>query len=423
MKDSAITAKKASYQMASLKRKDKDRALMAIDKALKTEKSQIFEANRKDIKNAEKNNLPSPILKRLKFDEDKLSGISEGIYSTINLEDPSGRILKKTELDEKLILNQVSCPIGVIGMIFESRPDALIQIATLCLKSGNSVLLKGGSEARETNRVLWKVIKEASEAAGIPEGWIQLMESRDDVNEILELDEYINLLIPRGSNEFVKYIMDNTHIPVMGHADGICHTYIHHDADIEMAVNVAFDAKTQYVSVCNATETILVHKDRAKTLLPLLKKKLDEKSVIIHGCQKTGCIIDCLEATVEDWATEYLDYAVSIKIVENMEEAMEHINNFGSGHTDAIISCDRTTAEFFMDRIDSADVLWNCSTRFADGFRYGLGAEVGVSTSKIHSRGPVGLEGLVIYKWKLYGNGQTVEEYSNGTRKFTHKQL
>ncbi len=271
-------------------------------------------------------------------------------------------------------------------MIFESRPDALIQIATLCLKSGNSVLLKGGSEASETNRVLWKVIKDASEAAGIPEGWIQLMESRDDVNEILKLDKYINLLIPRGSNEFVKYIMDNTHIPVMGHADGICHTYIHRDADLEMAVNVAFDAKTQYVSVCNATETILVHKDRAKTLLPLLKNKLDEKSVIIHGCHKTCSIIECLEATDEDWATEYLDYEVSIKIVENMEEAMEHINNFGSGHTDAIISGDRTTAEFFMDRIDSADVLWNCSTRFADGFRYGLGAEVGVSTSKIHSQ-------------------------------------
>lgn len=309
-------------------------------------------------------------------------------------------------------------------MIFESRPDALVQIATLCLKSGNGVILKGGHEAANTNRILADIIHRASVEAGLPEGWIALAESREDVAAMLELEDSIDLLIPRGSNSFVKYIMKNTSIPVMGHADGICHLFVDADADIPMAVDITDDAKTQYVAVCNAVETLLVDSRIAESFLPELKKRMDEKNVELRGCERTGRIIEVEAASEEDWSTEYLDYILSVKVVDSEDEAIDHINTYGSGHTDGIITSDRGKASRFMDLVDSADVLWNCSTRFADGFRYGLGAEVGISTNKIHARGPVGLEGLVIYKWRLIGNGHRVADYSgDNPRKYTHKQL
>lgn len=304
-------------------------------------------------------------------------------------------------------------PDWVIGVIFESRPDALVQISTLCLKSGNAVLLKGGREAIRTNRILTELIQKATLEADIPQGWISLLESRDDVNQMLKLDKYIDLIIPRGSNEFVRYIMENSRIPVLGHADGICHCYVDSDADIKMAVDIVNDAKTQYVAVCNATETLLVHSAIASRFLPELKRKLDESNVELRGCERTQRIIEVKPASEEDWRTEYLDYILSVKIVDSIDEAIEHINTYGSGHTDAIITDNRGHAEKFMDLVDSGNVFWNCSTRFSDGFRYGFGAEVGISTSKIHARGPVGLDGLTIYKYKLIGKGHIVATMPN----------
>jgi glutamate-5-semialdehyde dehydrogenase len=372
---------------------------------------------------ARRDNLAAPLLKRLKFDERKIAETVAGIESLIKLDDPVGKTLSATELDEGLELYKVSCPIGVIGVIFESRPDALVQISTLCLKSGNAVLLKGGSEAADTNAVLAEVISKASAEAGIPEGWIQLLETRQDVAEMLKLDEDIDLIIPRGSNEFVRHIMNSTNIPVLGHAAGLCHVYVEAGADIDMAVRISADSKCQYVAVCNAAETLLVDEKVAGKFLPTVKAEFDKQGVEIRGCERTVAIIGGKKATEQDWSTEYLDKIISVKVVDGIDEAIEHINKYGSHHTDAIVTGNREKAAKFMDLVDSAGVFWNCSTRFSDGYRYGLGAEVGISTNKIHARGPVGLEGLVIYKWKLIGSGQIVADYAEGKKKFLHNKL
>jgi glutamate-5-semialdehyde dehydrogenase len=424
IKQTAARAKAASIYLAAAKGEVKNRALAEIAKALEVNADRIVEANRRDIAQAERDKLAGPLLKRLRFDAEKIADVCRGIQSLIDLPDPVGRTLSATELDAGLELYKVSCPIGVIGVIFESRPDALVQISSLCLKSANAVLLKGGSEAANTNRILADVIAQASEDAGMPEGWLGLLETRSDVAQMLALDEYIDLIVPRGSNEFVRHIMDNTHIPVLGHADGICHVYVDADADLEMAVNITVDSKCQYVAVCNAAETLLVHKDIAKQFLPPLKKALDRKGVEIRGCKRTAEVIDVLAADEQDWKTEYLDLILSVKVVDDVDAAIEHINRYGSAHTDAIVTNNRQTAARFMDLVDSADVFFNCSTRFSDGFRYGLGAEVGISTNKIHARGPVGLEGLLIYKWRLIGNGHIVADYSGPNAKpFTHRTL
>jgi glutamate-5-semialdehyde dehydrogenase len=419
----AKDAKKAAIELSALSAEQKNNALCLIAESIVLNKNEIFEKNEIDLKRSENENLPEPLLKRLKFDERKLSETVEGIRSLIGLSDPVGKTLLATELDNGLELYKISCPIGVIGVIFESRPDALVQISTLCLKSGNTVLLKGGSEAIETNRILAKIIYEAANQAGVPSGWIHLLETREDVNNMLALDKWIDLIIPRGSNDFVRYIMDHSKIPVLGHSDGICHCYVDKDADINMAVDVVNDSKTQYVAVCNATETLLVHSDIAASFLPKLKKKTDQKNVILKGCEKTRKIIDVQAVSVDDWKTEYLDYILSVKVVDSLDEAINHINTFGSGHTDTIITSDQSAAERFMDMVDSANVFWNCSTRFSDGFRYGFGAEVGISTNKIHARGPVGLEGLLIYKYKLKGDGHIVSDYAGRKREFTHRPL
>lgn len=423
MSELAGRVKEASLKLAGAGSELKNKALAQIAESLKDRKEDIVKANLEDLKRSEGENLPAPLLKRLKFDEAKIADVVEGIYSLIKLEDPVGRTLLATELDQGLELYKVTCPIGVIGVIFESRPDALVQISTLCLKSGNGVLLKGGSEARETNRILAEVITRATEKAGLTGDWLALLETRSDVNEMLKMDEYIDLIIPRGSNDFVRYIMDNSRIPVMGHADGICHCYVDEDADIGMAVKVAVDSKTQYVAVCNAAETLLVHEKIASKLLPELKKALDGKQVELVGCAKTRAVIPAGAASEEDWKTEYLDYKLSVKVVAGLDEAIDHINRYGSGHTDSIVTGDREKAALFMDYVDSGNVFWNCSTRFSDGFRYGFGAEVGISTSKIHSRGPVGLEGLVIYKYKLIGNGHIVGDYASRARVFRHQKI
>ena len=420
----AQIAESASIQLAAIKTNLKNKALAEITNAIERRCDEILSANQEDLSAAEKEQLAMPLLKRLKFDEGKIAQTIAGIESLMKLDDPVGQTLSAIELDAGLELYKVSCPIGVIGVVFESRPDALVQISTLCLKSGNAVLLKGGSEAVRTNKILAEIIAEASEKAGCPKGWIQLLQTRQDVAEMLAQDEYIDLVIPRGSNEFVRYIMDNTNIPVLGHADGICHVYVDGNADLEMAVDITVDSKCQYVAVCNAAETLLVDSEIAEQFLPKVNAVLDRQNVELHGCERTAEMIDVKPATQEDWSTEYLDYILSIKIVDGLEEAIEHINRYGSGHTDAIVTADKQKAERFMALVDSANVLVNCSTRFSDGYRYGLGAEVGISTNKIHARGPVGLEGLLIYKWKLLGAGHIVADYSGpNAKKFTHKKL
>ena len=419
----AACAKSASIQLAAVKTDIKNKALAQIAGALKQRSAEIIAANKNDLAAAEKNNLAAPLLKRLKFDENKIADVCAGIDSLIKLDDPVGKTIVATELDKGLELYKVSCPIGVIGVVFESRPDALVQISALCLKSGNAVLLKGGSEAQHTNRILADIISQAGIKAHLPDGWLGLLETRQDVSSMLALDNYIDLIIPRGSNEFVKYIMDNTNIAVLGHADGICHVYIDSEADLEMAVNIAVDSKCQYVAVCNAAESLLVDEKIANDFLPKVKLSLEEQNVEIRGCEKTLSIIDVKQAAEDDWSTEYLDYILSIKVVSGMDEAIGHINKYGSGHTDAVVTGNKEKAAKFMNLVDSGNVFWNCSTRFSDGFRYGLGAEVGISTNKIHARGPVGLEGLLIYKWKLLGKGQIVADYSSSSKQFIHKKL
>ena len=372
-----------------------------------------------DLARSRSENLAAPLMKRLKFDQGKLNEVLTGLESLSVMPDPVGRTLLANHLDDNLDLYRVSCPIGVIGVIFESRPDALVQIAGLCLKSGNALLLKGGSEAANTNRILAEIITLASRQAGLPDGWIGLLETRADVTALLSMDREVDMLIPRGSNEFVRYIMDHSRIPVLGHADGVCHLYIDAAADEAMAIELAIDSKTQYAAVCNAVETLLIHRSRKNNLLPLLAQRLRDAGVEVYGCPETCELLGC--SPVTDWHTEYLDLKLSVRIVDDMTMAIAHIHRYGSGHTEAIVTSDPEAARQFLLLVDAGNVFWNCSTRFSDGFRYGFGAEVGVSTSKLHARGPVGLDGLLTYKYKLLGQGQTVQSYADGEKSFRHE--
>lgn len=412
-----------SSKMSALTFEDRNKALIAIADAIMANKENIIKANETDLEKAKEDGIATPILKRLKFNEDKINDVVKGIRDLIALPDPLGKVQMKRELDTDLLLIRESCPIGVIGVIFESRPDAMVQISTLCIKSGNCAILKGGSEAMNTNKIVFDTIYNAAIEAGLPENCMMQVEAREEINELLACHESVDLLIPRGSNAFVQYIMSNTKIPVMGHADGICHIYADKNLDIDKAVKVIIDSKTQYTAVCNATETLLVHKDIVNELMPKLNEAFKEKSVEVRGTDEIRKVIDCEEATEEDFKTEYLDLIISVKTVNDIDEAINHINKYGSHHTDCIITEDNKAAEKFMQYVDSAGVYQNCSTRFADGYRYGFGAEVGISTSKLHARGPVGLEGLCTYKYKLFGNGNVVADYADGKRNFKFKDL
>lgn len=418
----AASVKRDSFNMATLSKDVRNNALLQITDALKQNKDLILAANQKDRERAENDCLPEPIVQRLKFDESKLEGCIFGIHDLIKLSDPLFHQLMKRQLDDGLTLIKITCPIGVIGVIFESRPDALVQIASLCIKSGNCSILKGGSEASATNQILFDVIYKAGILAGLPDGFMTLVSNRAGIDEILKCDESVDLLIPRGSNEFVQYIMANSKIPVMGHADGVCHIYVDENAAADEVIPVIIDSKTQYPAACNTVETLLIHKDIAETLLPKMFEAT--KNMIQYRGDKNTCkIIDCQPASSKDFETEYLDCILSVKIVESIDEAISHINRFGSHHTDCILTRDLEAAEKFMANVDSAGVYHNCSTRFADGFRYGFGAEVGISTGKLHARGPVGLDGLVTYKYKLFGNGQIVSDYADGSSSFHFKDL
>ena len=417
------TVKQASYQLISTETDKKNKVIQNLIQFIDENREQILSENEKDIVKGKQEKLSAVLLKRLILDNNKIDDMLDGLKDVLKLADPAGQVLAKVQLDDGLILEKISVPLGVIGVIFESRPDALIQISSLCLKSGNAALLKGGKEAIFTNQCLFGLIEAAIKKSDPAfDGCLQLLESREEIKEMLKLNDYIDLIIPRGSNDLVRYIQKNTSIPVMGHADGICHVYVDERADMEMALSVSYDAKCQYPAVCNALETLLVHEKVAKRFLPKLLEKFNDK-VEIRGDQATQNIIPVIAATEVDWETEYTDLILSIRVVTSMDQAVEHINNFSSHHTDSIITDDNKKAAEFLNRIDSSSVMHNCSTRFADGFRYGFGAEVGVSTSKVHARGPVGLQGLMTYKYKVTGSGHIVSDYATGKKQFNHQDL
>ncbi|MBN2719255.1 MAG: glutamate-5-semialdehyde dehydrogenase [Deltaproteobacteria bacterium] len=422
--EKAKAARKASFKLASVANDVKTQVILRVAELMKEKQSFILSENGKDLEKAKSENISDVMYKRLVLSESKIDGMIASLLEVAQLPDPVGHVSVRRELDDDLILEKVSVPIGVIGIIFESRPDALVQISSLCLKSGNAAILKGGREAQHSNRALFGIFVDAmAQTDPLFENSLQLVESREDIGELLAMDEYVDLMIPRGSNDLVKYIQSNTRIPVLGHADGICHVFIDKDADPEIAVSVSVDSKCQYPAVCNAMETLLIHRDVAKSILPALAAKMKSNGVELRGDDATCAIIEATVATEEDWKTEYNDLILSVRVVDSLEAAIDHINTYGSHHTDAIVSRDESACRIFLGTVDSSSALVNCSTRFADGFRYGLGAEVGISTNKIHARGPVGLEGLLIYKYRLVGKGNIVADYASGKRRFTHKDV
>lgn len=406
----AADAKTKLYILDVEKRNE---ALKNIASEIENNKEKIYEANKKDLEASheavESGKMSKATYNRLKLDENKMRDMIKGVYDVIKLEDPVNKVLWARELDANLILKKVTCPIGLIGIIFEARPDVISQITSLAIKSGNAVILKGGREADNTNKIFFEIITKAlSKVDGFPDGVVNLVFSHEDIKSLLELDEYIDLIIPRGSNKLVTYIQNNTKIPVLGHASGICHIFVDESAKKDLTENVVLDAKVQYPSACNAVETILVHKN-----YPYLNEL---KEYLIKNGVK---IIE----NPENYSTEYGDKILTVKVVNSLDDAILHINKYGSGHTDSILTEDKNSADKFMTMVDSAGVFHNVSTRFSDGFRYGFGAEVGISTNKTLARGPVGLDGLCVYKYKLFGDGQIVGDYVQGIKKFHHKNI
>ena len=420
----AKQTRQAAQKLAVLSTEVKNQAIEAIARALESAKGQILAANAADCQTATAAGIPKPLYNRLKLDEAKLRSAIAGVRDVGKLSDPAGVVQIHRQLDDGLILKRISCPLGVLGVIFEARPDAAIQISALAIKSGNGVILKGGQEAVRSCEAIVRAIQQGLSQTTIAPAVVQLLTTREETLALLQLDQYVDLIIPRGSNSFVRFVQDNTQIPVLGHAEGICHLYVDSAADINKAVEIAIDAKTQYPAACNAIETLLVHQSIAPAFLPLVADALEKRNVELRGDERTCDILDLSTATETDWATEYSDLILAIKIVDSLEDAIAHINNYGSGHTDAIATEDPDAATLFLAQVNAAGVYHNCSTRFADGFRYGFGAEVGISTQKLPPRGPVGLEGLVTYKYQLTGNGHIAAMYSGKNAKsFTHQDL
>jgi len=413
----------ASIKISQTENQDRIKALNFMADNLEKNTKEILEANSEDYKKAEKKGISKALLSRLKLSKEKLNSGIDGVRKVGDLADPVDQVQIKRELSKGLILERKTVPIGVIGVIFESRPDAVMQISSLAIRSGNGVMLKGGSEANLTNTAIVKALQQGLNESGLDKNAICLLTSRKDSMSMLNLEKYINLIIPRGSNELVKFIQENTRIPVLGHADGICHLILDIEANIETALSVALDSKIQYPAACNAIETLLVHKDIAPAFLEKAIPLFNSNDVKLIGDKRSVELGLKYEASLEDWKTEYLDLILSIKIVDDLEEAITHIQKYSSKHTDGIITENSNTANRFMNVVDSAGVFHNCSTRFADGFRYGFGAEVGISTQTLPPRGPVGLEGLVTYKYFLKGDGNIVDDFSSEKAIYTHKDL
>jgi len=427
----ARRARIAARALARLSADFRNEILESAAKAIETNRERILAANGEDCSAAEADvkagKMSSAMFARLRVTARGVAQMAAQVREVAVLADPLGRRLAATELDDGLILHKESCPLGVVGIVFESRPDVIPQVASLALKSGNAVILKGGSEAARSNEALVAIWREAlAEFPSVPLDSIQLLQTRQDVLELLALDRDVDLIVPRGSYELVNYIMEHSRIPVLGHGEGICHVYVDRAADLQKAIDVTFDAKVQYPAVCNAAETLLVHEGIAGDFLPRIVPKLRSAGVEIRGCAKTIALLpgeNIVPATEKDWATEYSDLILSIKIVGSVDDAIDHINRYGSRHTESIVTEDSETAMKFMNEVDAAGVFQNASTRFADGYRYGLGAELGISNSKLHARGPMGLEGLTTYKYKLYGDGHTVAAYAKGEKQFRHRPL
>ncbi len=424
-------ARAASRALAKLPNQARSAALIAVAKGIEDNAREILEANENDRRVAEAavaaGVMSSAMFARLQVTKNGIFEMATRVRDVARLPDPLGRRLAVTELDNGLVLCKESCPLGVIGIVFESRPDVVPQVAALALKSGNSVLLKGGREAAHTNQALVATWRECLAAfTSAPVDSIHLLQTRADVKELLTLEGEVDLIIPRGSRELVRFVAQNTRIPVLGHGEGICHVYVDRNANIEKALRITLDSKVQYPAACNAAETLLIHQDIASEFLPRVFSKLRDAGVEVRGCSRSVALVskpDILPASEDDWATEYADLILSVKIVADLDDAIGHIQRYGSGHTETIVTEDHEAAKRFMDDVDAAGVYHNASTRFADGFRYGLGAELGISTSKLHARGPVGLEGLTTYKYKLFGDGQIVADYSSGGRAFKHRPL
>lgn len=427
----AHAAREASRKLALLPGEMRTATLLAIANTLERNGRRILDANAKDCAAAEKlvasGKMRQSLFARLRIKQSGVAEMAARVREVANLPDPLGKQLAATELDEGLILHKESCPLGVIAIVFEARPDVVPQVASLALKSGNAVLLKGGAEAASSNESIVAIWKEAIGGfPEVPQESIQLLQSRSDVMELLHLQGEVDLLIPRGSKEFVAFMEQNSRIPVLGHGEGICHVFIDRAADVEKAVSITVDSKVQYPAACNSVETLLVHQDIAAAFLPRAVAELKRANVEVRGCARVLAIVPdakLIPAVEKDWSTEYSDLIVSVKIVDSLQEGLEHIHRYGSKHTECIVTEDEVAAERFLKEVDAAGVFHNASTRFADGYRYGLGAEVGISNGKLHARGPMGIEGLTTYKFKLRGNGQTVAEYSSGARKFKHKNL
>ncbi len=418
-------SRSAAQAMAVMATDRKNKALRRLAGLIEARQDFLLSENARDL-DEQRDRISQSLYQRLVLSESKLSGLIQGILDVCNLEDPVGRVISRTELDEGLTLDKETVPIGVVGIIFESRPDVVPQILSLILKSGNAVVLKGGSEAVHSNRAFLSVVDELNRhCPWLPLGWAVQLDSREDVWEMLRHPEFLDLVIPRGSNQLVRSIMDASQVPVLGHTEGVCHLYVDAEADLEKAVELAVDGKAQYPSACNSIETLLVDRSLADRYLPRVKKALDAVEVELRGCPETCELLPGIqEATEDDWTTEYGDLTLAIRVIGGLDEAVDHINSHGSHHTDAIVSENPATRERFLAAVDSASVFANASTRFADGFRFGLGAEIGISTARTHARGPVGLEGLVIYKYKLRGDGQIVAEYSGPEAKpFRHRAL
>lgn len=431
-------AKSAFLEISTLSTEQKNQALAQFAEIIEKNADFLLAENRKDIDQAQQDELTPSLYQRLKLDASKIAQLVQGIRDLIKLPDPAGRVMSATQLDDGLVLEKVTVPLGVIGIIFESRPDVIPQILSLILKSGNAVVLKGGREATHSNNAFMQLVAQLNAACPwLPQHWATLLDGREAVQQMLNYPQYVDLVIPRGSNQLVQSIMASTKIPVLGHADGVCHLYVHSAANLDQAVKVAVDAKIQYPAACNALETLLVDEAIATRFLPKFVEQAQSAGITLRVCDRSMEILTeaprsvsfspapKLEpATEQDWRTEYGDLTLSIKVVPSLEAAIEHINHYGSHHTDVILTEDHQALEFFLNAVDSACVFANASSRFADGFRFGLGAEIGISTAKTHARGPVGLEGLVIYKYKLRGNGQIVADYAGANAKpFQHKAL
>ena len=398
-------------------------AVLAMAAALETDAAQIVAANQADLQAAAADGLSSALVARLKLDAAKLEGAIAGVRQVADLPDPVGVRQLHRELDDGLVLERFSVPLGVLGVIFEARPDAVMQIASLAIRSGNGAILKGGREASRSCAAILEALQKGLAASAVSPQALDLLTSREESLALLKLDGLVDLIIPRGSNELVRFIQDNTRIPVLGHADGVCHLYVDREVDLAQAVRIALDAKTQYPAACNAIETLLLHEQTAADFLKQALPVFQAAGVRLRGDAASQALGVAEAADEADWRTEFSDLVLSVRVVPDLSGALEHIRRYGSRHTDAICTTNGDTAETFLRSVDSAGVYLNCSTRFADGFRYGFGAEVGISTQTLPPRGPVGLEGLVTYRYQLRGDGHIAADYASGVRAFTHRDL